>query len=332
MKVLVTGAAGFVALNIIESLIEENHEVHALIRKTSKRDYLEPMIQNHGVKIHIGDITDVPSLDQAMVGMDAVIHTAALTSQFKKDKAAVFRTNVDGTGNVIESALKNKVRRMVYTSTNSTIGTNSNGKPADEEVKLNGFRARGQYNQSKVKSEEIVQAAVSRGLETIILNPTEVMGPYDYHFGWGSVILGLMKDEFPFIPTGGANFCHARDIADAHTAALTKGKVGERYILGGQNIKFAELFDEIIRVTGASLPSTNLNYWMIAPYFKILEWSVSLGLAKNMPPLDQLRLRSLYHDFFYTSEKAEKELGYTRRSLHEMVQDSYDWYKNNGFI
>ena len=327
MKVLLTGAPGFLGLNIAKSLAEAGHETTALVRSTSRTDYL----QKFDVRIEVCDLRDREGLLAACRGMEGVIHCAAFTSNFAKDAQAVFETNVNGTRNVVEAALASGVRRFVHTGTTSTIGYNEDGTPADEELPVSGFRAESPYSQSKVAAERIVLDAVPRGLRAVILSPAEIVGPYDYHFGWGSFILALKKGEAPFIPSGGASFCHSEEVARTHREVLCdeKGRVGERYILAGTDAKLKTFYETVCRVADCPMPSMNIPYFMIRTLFALKE---NLHPLLPLPPVDGIRLRTWYKDIYFSSKKAEKELGYRARPLGEMVEEAHDWYRDNGYL
>ena len=199
MKVFVTGGNGFVGLNVVSALVSSGHEVVAVVRPESNTTYLEPF----GVRIVRGDLDNIAALTDAMRGADAVIHTAGNTSCNWRDLPQLEAVNVRGTHNVVEAALAAGVGRLVYTSTTSTIGAyDDESRVADETVPLSGYRARSPYAVTKRKAEETVLAAGARGLETVILNPAEVVGRYDYNLQWGRLLLAAQYDQVPFQPPG----------------------------------------------------------------------------------------------------------------------------------
>ena len=328
MKVLVTGASGFIGLNIMEALKNSAHEGFALVRSTSRTDFLKNLCDDK--HILTGDILDSASLMQHTRGMDAVIHCAGATSGHKWDRESVFKINVTGTENVVQAALQNKVKRLVYTSTTSTIGTTHDTKRADESVVLNGFRKKSQYGQSKTAAEKIVTGAGKSNLEVIILNPAEVLGKFDYHFGWGVAIIWLCQGQLPFFPTGGASFCHAAEVGRAHVNALERGRSGERYILAGTDIKLPVFFDTICRLIDKKLPQADYiksNYWTLNMFFGLQRFIYPF--TKKKPAIDKNRLKMFYSDIYFDSAKAERELDFKTRPVEEMIKASYDWYKDN---
>jgi dihydroflavonol-4-reductase len=326
MRVAVTGAGGFIGLNIVKALLEKGHEVHAIIRESTKREYITKL----SPIIHVCDILDFSLLRKTFERMDAVIHCAAVTSGFKEMRKLQFETNVTGTRNVVRAVVEAGVKRLVYTSTSSTIGIEKYGERTNETVPLKGYRSGSQYGRTKKAAEKIVLEAMGNGVEVIILNPAEVMGEYDYHFGWGTVIVGLVKNEIPFVFRGGGSFCHALEVGRAHEAALTRGRSGEKYLLGGTDITYRELFEAIASITGCRLPQPNIfldTYWILKMVFGMQE--LLYPFIKKHPPLDAIRLKTFFKECYFSSQKAEKELGYRVLPVEDMVRDSYEWYKTN---
>lgn len=327
MKVFVTGANGFVGLNVVSALVSSGHDVVSIVRDGSNIAFLEPF----GVDIVRGGLNDVGALGDAMRGADAVIHVAGNTSCNRKDMPKLLEVNVDGTRNVVEAALAAGIRRLVYTSTTSTMGAYDDAaRLADETVPLKGYRARSPYAITKRKAEEIVLAAQSRGLEPVILNPAEVMGAYDYNLQWGRMLLAAYYDKIPFNPPGGASFCSAADIGRAHVSAITSGRPGEKYLLGGDNLLFTRFFEVLSEVLGRKLTIPDGSYRL--KYAKALLQEKLSPLVPGKPPIEPYRMRVLASTYFFDSSKAEKELGYRSAPVETMVKDCADWYRNNGFL
>ena len=327
MRVFVTGANGFVGLNVVSALVSSGHDVVSIVRDGSNTAFLEPF----GVDIVRGGLDDVRTLTDAMRGADAVVHVAGNTSCNRKDMPKLLEVNVDGTRNIVEAALATGIRRLVYTSTTSTIGAYDGGtRLADETVPLSGYRARSPYSITKRKAEEIVLAARPRGLEPVILNPAEVVGAYDYNLQWGRILLAAYYDKIPFNPPGGASFCSAADVGRAHVRAITLGRPGERYLLGGENLLFSRFFEVLSDVLGKKLTIPRGSYrWL---YTKALLQEKLSPFVPGNPPIEPYRMRVLGNTYFYDSSKAEKELGYLSAPIEAMVKDCADWYRNNGFI
>ncbi|KHN55354.1 NAD-dependent epimerase [Dickeya fangzhongdai] len=327
MKILITGANGFVGLNVVKALVAANHQVTAYVRATSNVSFLEPF----GVTLVRGELQDSQRLRAAMAGHDGVIHTAGNTSSNPRDWPRLAAVNVEGTRTVIEAALASGVSRLVYTSTSSTIGAhNDPAAEANEGTVLTGFRAQNPYAKSKLQAEELVYRACDRGLSAVILNPAEVLGAYDYSMQWGRMVLAVAHNQLPFLPPGGASFCGASAVGDAHVSALTKGNAGERYIIAGANTRYSELINTIEAVVPckANRPQTPYSSFYLKTWLQEkLPW-----LVRGEPVLDAYRLRVFGGVYYFSSAKAERELGYQPSPLSQMVDECVSWYRGNGFI
>lgn len=327
MDVFMTGANGFVGLNVVGALVAAGHRVTAYVRPGSNTRFLEPS----GARIVRGSLEDAAAVTEAMRGAQGVIHTAGNTSCNWRDLPALTAANVTGTQHVVAAAVANRVSRIVYTSTTSTIGASSGaGRPADEATPLRGFRARSPYAVTKRRAEEIVLSAAARGVECVILNPAEVIGPCDYNLQWGRMVLAVFHDQVPFVPPGGGSFCAATEVGRAHASALTKGRSGERYILGGQDASYATFIDTIVKVLGkpCRLPSTSYT-WL---YVKALLQEKLPAVVPGKPAVEPYRMRVFGGTYYFDSAKAARELDYTCPPLEQMLRDCADWYRCNGYF
>ncbi|WP_284209333.1 NAD-dependent epimerase/dehydratase family protein, partial [Chitiniphilus shinanonensis] len=218
MRVFLTGATGFVGLNIVQALLAAGHDVACLVRPQARRQYLERL----PVALVPGRLDDAAGLAAALRGMDAVIHAAGDTSCLMRDLPRLTATNVEGTRAVLGAARRAGVRRLVYTSTTSTIGsTGQPGMAADETMPLQPWRAASPYARTKLEAERLVRDA--RGLDAIVLNPAEVLGAWDHTLQWGRIVLAVATGQLPFVPPGSGTFAPADAVAEAHVAALTRG-------------------------------------------------------------------------------------------------------------
>ncbi len=322
-----TGANGFIGLNIARSLIESGYRVKAWVRPLSDIKFLNSM----NVEICRGDLKNKDALVEAMMDCDYVIHTAGNTSCDKKDLPALTEVNVMGTKAIVESAIDAGIKRLVYTSTTSTLGSKkekNNG--ADESESLKGFRADSPYGQTKQIAENIVLDANKNGLETIILNLAEVVGAFDHNLQWGRMVLAINQDRLPFVPPGGGSFCSATDAAMAHVNALTMGRCGEKYIISGADHSFKEFLEEINQQVQKPCEFPDVNYfnlWFRARLYEFLPW-----IFKTKPLVEAYRIRVFGGHHYFDSTKAKKELAYQTSSLKKMVRECVEWYSLNGFI
>lgn len=327
MKVFVTGGNGFVGLNIVSALKNAGHEVTAIVREGSNITYLEPF----GATIVRGGLDDASALADVMGGADAVIHTAGNTSCDWRDLPKLEEVNVTGTRNVVDAAIATGVRRLVFTSTTSTVGASDDpSRVADETVPLTGYRANSPYAFTKLRAEDIVLGANAHGLETVVLNPAEVLGAYDYNMQWGRMLIAAHYDQLPFDPPGGASFCAAADVGQAHVSALERGRPGERYLLAGPNIRFARFLEVIGQELGRPFKVPQTNYRWLRTKARLREQLAPFGVKP--PAVDAYRMRVLGCTYYYDSSKAERDLGYRSAPIEGMVGDSARWYRDNGFF
>jgi dihydroflavonol-4-reductase len=336
MHVFMTGANGFVGLNIVAALVAAGHRVTAFVRPGSNVSYLEPFGADGGgsvgsVDIVRGELSDLSAVVKAMSGAQGVIHTAGNTSCNKRDWPLLQEVNVQGTRNVVDAAIANKVQRIVYTSTTSTIGAfKDEAQVANEDTVLKGFRARSPYGISKQMAEQAVLDAQKHGVECVILNPAEVLGAFDYSMQWGRMVLAVYHNQVPFMPPGGGTFCSAAEVGRAHVSALTQGRSGERYILGGDNVSYEHFLTAIAKVLGQVFDKPDVNYtWL---YVKsVLQEKFPL-LLSGKPIVEPYRMRVFGGTYYFDSAKAERELSYRPVSLEQMLHDCVQWYQRHGFI
>lgn len=323
MRIAITGASGHVGNNLCRELISEGHNVKVLVHEDP--DDLESM----KVKIIHGSILDENSLDELCKNVDVVYHLAAIISVGNKNKDLIYATNVTGTQNVIDSCFRNKVKRLIHFSSIHVL----NPHPLDKE--LNESREyvdmpQMVYESSKGESEKIVMAAAKKGLHSIILSPTAIVGPNDFRPSYfGKALLRIYKNQLPMLIPGGYDIVDVRDVAKGAIAAAKKGRSGERYILSGKWLSIKDLSTEISEISGKKTPR------MLAPLFLAKIGVPFIGLyasLKKEDPLytkNMLEILKLSHKNI-SSRKANKELGYKTRSLVETLNDTFEWFKRDG--
>ncbi len=320
----VTGATGFVGLNLVEALAREGWQVVALHRPGSELKHLSRLPAERVQ----GDVTDRPSLERALpAGVDAVFHVAGDTNLWSRRNAQQDRVNIEGTRNMVEAALARRARRFVHTSSISAYGMLS-GR-IDERAEQRGGFAWVNYQRSKFLGEQEVRAALARGLDAVILNPAGILGPYDTR-SWARVIRLACAGKLPGVPPGGSSFCHVREVAQAHLAAAERGRSGENYLLGGADASFLELVHTIGAVTGCKVPSRATPAWLLRPVARLAHWlSYATGRAPTLTP-ETVALVS--RNTFCDCAKAERELGYRPVPLRAMVEDSVAWLEGEGLL
>ena len=303
MKVLVTGATGFIGGNLSRALTVKGYEVRALVRPGSSTLTLE----NTGVEEVPGDLLDPPSLAQAMKGCQAVFHCAALYTFWSRDPRLVYRVNVEGTRSVLEEAWKARVEKVVYTSTVSTIGIPKGGV-GTEELEASPKDLVGHYKRSKYQAEREAMTAWGRGLPMVVVNPAAPVGPWDVKpTPTGGIIRDFLRGKLPAYINTGMNLVDVEDVAQGHILALEKGKPGQRYILGNRNMTLKEIFEVLEGLTGKR-----------GPRFKVpLNLAIALGMVDHLiegkilrrrPQIPLEGLRVAQKPMYVTSEKAVREL------------------------
>jgi dihydroflavonol-4-reductase len=326
--VMVTGATGFVGSAIVRSLLAGGYSVRAFCRASSRRDNLAGL----DTEISDGDICDRGAVARAVVGARYVVHAAADYRLWSPDRNALMRTNVTGTRTVMEAALHEGVERIVYTSSVATLTLRRGREAADETVPLAEEAAVGTYKRSKVAAERLVEAMIVRdGLPAIIVNPSTPIGPRDIRpTPTGRVIVEAASGRmYGFVETG-LNLVHVDDVAAGHVAALSRGAIGERYILGGDNVRLADLLRDIAELVGRPAPRLRLSRTLLYPLALVTELT---ALATRREPLLTLAgLRMAKHHMFFSSAKAERELGYHARPYIEGVRDALDWFRQYGYL
>ena len=321
----VTGSTGFLGLNIIEQLTKDGWEVLALRRKSSRTDDLDKF----KVTQVIGDVTDYPSLLETMPdNVDAVFHVAADTSLWVLHNKRQMKINVEGTKNVVRAALHKKAKRMVHTSSIGAYGK-LNGVTLNEPTPSNALQSGINYYQSKYLAEQAVRDGIKQGLDAVIMNPAQIVGPYDYNYT-PLMIRSLVSGQMKGVPAGNSVCGHVKDYAKAHVTAVEKGRCGENYLLGGVHASFGDITSVICEIAKVKSPSMKLPP-LLLNFLAVIMEKVSI-FTKNEPLLTPEKVLLMNHNIGIDSSKAEQELGFKTCSLHEMYQDAYDWSKANGVI
>lgn len=323
MQVLITGATGFVGANLARELVQRGERVRVLCRSTSRLDALEGL----SVERATGDILDPDSLHVAMQGCALVFHVAAVAQYWRNHAEWVYRVNVEGTRNVVQAALQCGVECLVYTSSSAAIGPAPHpDAPVDETQHLPESLRWFVYGHSKQLAEQEVQRGVEQGLSAVIVNPTIVLGPGDLNFVSGSAIRAAVRGQLRVLPPGGSNLVHIQDVVAGHIAAAERGRTGERYILGSENLTHRRAAEIIAEVTGAPPPLLTLPMWSLPAVARLID--ALNTLTRTRDPLvtgDQVRLGGKY--FYYNCAKAIRELGLPQTPFRQAVADAWHWYR-----
>jgi dihydroflavonol-4-reductase len=326
MKALVTGATGFVGSNVAAALAARGDQVRVLRRSTSRLDALAGL----PVEYVTGDILEPDTLPTAMQGCDAIFHVAAMSQYWRSDRETLYRVNVDGTRHVMQAALAAGVRRVVHTSSVAALGVPPRGVLADEAQVFPPELSWFAYGHSKYLAELEVQRAVAQGLPAVIVNPAIVLGPRDLNFVSGSLIRASVKGQLRVVPPGGSNLVHVADVVAGHLAAAERGQVGERYILGGENLSHWAAAMAIAEVTGGARPRLILPRWALPPIAGLVD--AFNALSRRPPLVTGYQIRLGGEDIFVNSGKAIRELELPQTPFRQAAADAYAWYRAQGWL
>ena len=324
--VLLTGGSGFLGSSVLRALLARGVRVRALVRPASPRGNLAGL----GCEVVEGDLSDRASLAAALRGVRYLFHVAADYRLWAPDPGVIQRVNVDGTRALMSEALAAGVERVVYTSSVAALKVAGATAPVDENAPLDPDEAIGAYKRSKTLAERVVEEMVRHeGLPAVIVNPSTPVGPRDIRpTPTGRMILDAARGKIPAFVDTGLNIAHVDDIAEGHLLAFERGRVGERYILGGENMSLRDLLAEIARQTGRRAPRFSLPRGPLLPLALGAEAVARLTGKEPLLTVDALRM-SRYRMFF-TSAKAEHELGYRARPPSEAVADALAWFRQAG--
>lgn len=327
MKSLVTGASGFLGSAVMRCLLSAGHDVRILVRPYSDRRNFE----NLAAEIFEGDLRDHQSLKNAVHGCDNLFHVAADYRLWVPDPATMYDINVNGTQALITAAAEAGLKRIVYTSSVATLGVNNDGSSTDENTPSDLTMMTGHYKRSKFISEQIVkQLTDQHQLPLVIVNPSTPIGPRDIRpTPTGRIVVDTLLGKMPAYVNTGLNIAHVDDIAQGHLLAYERGRPGERYILGGDNMTLLQILQIIDEINGKPCHRINLPINVMLPIAWIME---KIALIENIEPratIDSINMARKI--MFFSSEKASRELGYHHRPATEALSDAVEWFKKNNY-
>jgi nucleoside-diphosphate-sugar epimerase len=313
----VTGGAGFLGLNLVEQLVGAGWEVVVFDRTASKAEHLERL----RTRLVEGDITDSDACERAMPeNVDAVFHVAGDTSHWKLADARQTKVNVEGTQRMVSTALKRKARRFLFTSSIAAYGFQQ-GR-ITEETQSTALDSRINYFRTKRLAELEVHRGIEQGLDAVILNPANIIGPYDSS-GWSRFFFLIDEGRLPGASPGRASFCHVREVAKAHISAFEKGRGGHKYLLGGADATFLELIQQIGELLGREVPRKPTPAFLLKAVGRLSLWGSYV--TRKEPDLTPEKAALVSASLVCSSEKAEQELGYKSISLRSMLEDCHRW-------
>jgi dihydroflavonol-4-reductase len=327
MTTFVTGATGFVGLHVTRLLVERKKGVRVLVRPASERRF----IQNLPVEFFEGDLRDASSLTKALDGVTNVFHVAADYRLWSRDPRELYENNLHGTTNLINAARNAGVERFIYTSTVGTIAVPHSSRLPDETTKATLNDMIGHYKKSKLMAEEAVLDAAAKGFPAVIVNPTTPVGPCDWKpTPTGRIILDFLNGRMPAYVDTGMNVVGVEDVAEGHWQALHKGRIGQRYILGGRNMTLKQILDSLAAATHRRAPRVKVPYTaaLLAGYVENIFCSIT-GREPRIP-LEGVRMSR--HKMFVDCSLATRELGFTSGSVDAALERAARWYIDNGYV
>jgi len=327
MKTLVTGATGFLGSHVARALLERGEDVRVLARPSSDVRALDGL-QAERVT---GDLRDAASLESALEGVTRIYHVAADYRLWARDPREIYESNVTGTRNLLEAARRAGVEKFVFTSTVATIAVPRKGNLPNEATRTSLKEMIGHYKRSKFMAEECALRAAEAGLPVVIVNPTTPVGPGDWKpTPTGKIIVDFLNGRMPGYVDTGLNFVPVEDCARGHLLAAERGRIGERYILGGLNLTLKNALDILAGITGRPAPQWKFPH-VLAYVAGCVDTAVSRVLGRE-PRIPLEGVRMARHKMFVDPSKAERELGFTRGPIEAAIQRAVAWYESNGYI
>ncbi len=327
--ILITGATGFVGSAVLRRLLAAGHRVRVLARPGGDRRNLEGL----AAEIADGDLLQPESLRKALAGCRALFHLAADYRLWAPDPAPMFRANVDGTRALMLAAVDAGVERIVYTSSVAALGVLPGDAVADERTPVTLADMIGVYKQSKFLAEaEVRKLVTDQGLPAVIVNPSMPVGPRDIKpTPSGQMIVEAAAGRMPAYVDTGLNVVHVDDIAEGHLLAFDKGKVGERYILGGENMPFKAILAAVAEAAGRRPPALKIPHGLVLPIAYAAEaWARLTGGGQPFVTIDGVRMAR--KKMYFSHAKAARELGYSPRPARQALADAVRWFKDHGYV
>src|SRR5579872_2994517 len=327
MLAFVTGATGFVGSHVAHALLEQGAELRLLVRTNSDTRNIEGL----NAERVTGDLRDPSSIEKAMSGCEVVFHVAADYRLWVRNPDEMYRSNVEGTRSILEAARKNGVRRIVHTSSVATMGFTSNGHLADERSPVSIDNMIGPYKRSKFMSEQVALEASRGGMDVVVVNPTTPVGEQDIKpTPTGRIVVDFLKKKFPAYVDTGLNLVDVTECARGHVAALEKGRTGERYILGGQNLTLKQILDKLAAITGLPSPKVKLPY-AVALAAGVVDEIVTGRILGREPRATIDAVRMGRKKMFVSCAKAERELGWKTVPVDDALRRAVEWFQTNGY-
>lgn len=325
MTTLVTGATGFLGSALARELLKDGRTLKLLVRKNSDTRNIDDL----DCEVAYGDLQDRDSLKSALTGCQTLYHTAAYYSLWSRDKKLIYDINVQGTRNILESALEMGIEKVVYTSTVGCIGLSEDGSPANENQPMNTATLCNDYKLSKYEAEQVAHELFGRGLPIVIVNPSTPVGPRDIKpTPTGKIILDFLNRKMPAYIDTGLNLIDVADCARGHILAEEKGQLGERYILGNKNMSLKEILLALETLTGLKAPRIKMPYWVAYAAGLACEWA-SDNITHQPPSVPLAGVKMAKYFMYFDPSKAIRELGLPQNPVENALGQAVHWFKEN---
>jgi dihydroflavonol-4-reductase len=324
MRILITGATGFLGNNLARTLLDQQHKVSVTLRHSSNRKSLDGL----DVDRIEADLNVPANVSMALKDVDVVVHAAAMIQIGWTKLEESRKVNVEATSLIAQAARRKNIR-MIYVSSVDALGAASESNPGDESL-LNPPKPPCSYVISKREAESAFILEVSNGLDGVIVNPGFMVGPNDWKPSSGEMMLAIAKQFVPFAPAGGCSVADVRDVADGIVSAIEHGQTGQRYILGGHNLSYLELWQMMAKVTESRAPKRKLPNWLAGLAGRLGDMKTKL--FKREPQINSAatQMGQMFH--YYSSDKSKNELGYQIGSIEDALRDAWDWFKLHGYV
>jgi dihydroflavonol-4-reductase len=324
---LVTGGTGFVGRAVVTELLQAGRKVRVLARNPK-----HPALAGLDVEVAAGDLRDAASLARALKGCALVFHVAADYRLWVPDPAVMYAVNVEGTRNLLAAAAAAGVERIVYTSTVGALGNPGDGTPGNEETPVSIGEMVGHYKRSKFLAEQVALDFAQKGLPVVVVNPSTPVGPWDWRpTPTGQILVDFLKGRMPAFLETGLNLVHVQDVARGHLLAAEKGRVGEKYILGHENLSLSRILQMLGEISGLPAPRVKLPYGPVLALAYANEfWSKYI--IHGTPRLNVTAVRMAKKYMYFDNTKAVKYLGWTLTPVRRALADAVDWFREQGYV
>jgi dihydroflavonol-4-reductase len=326
-KTLVTGGTGFVGRAVVEELLAAGREVRVLARNPD-----HPALAGLAVEVALGDLRDPDSLNLALQGCTRLFHVAADYRLWVPDPATMYAINVEGTRHVLTAAATLGLERVVYTSTVGTLGNPGDGTPGAEDTPVTLKDMVGHYKRTKFLAEQVAMDFARQGLPLVVVNPSTPIGPWDFRpTPTGQMLVDFLKRRMPAYLETGLNLIHVKDVARGHLLAEEKGRVGEKYILGHENLSLSQIFHLLADLTGVPAPKMKLPYWPVLALAYADEF-LATYVRRRPPRMPVAAIRMAKKYMYFDNRKAIQYLGLTLTPVRQALVDAVDWFRGHGYV